>query len=228
MTKSRNILKPRAQWTPEQIAMVVELYPHQKTEKIAQMVDKTSMQVYCKAASLGLKKTPEYMNSPDACRLRRGGNIGAEYRFQKGQVPPNKGIKGISYPGMVPTQFKPGSKPKNWMPIGSERYSKGGYLQRKLTDTGYPPRDWVSAHSILWRQHYGDIPVAHRVCFKDGNKQNIVIENLELVSIADVMRRNTIHNLPKPLKEVIQLTGYIKRRINTRRRKDEQRASGTK
>ncbi len=221
MTKIRNILKPRAKWTPEQIAMVIELYPHHKTEKIAQLVEKTPEQVYCKAACLGLKKTPEYLASPDACRLRSGCNIGKQYQFQKGLVPHNKGKKGISYPGTEATQFKPGSKPKNWKPIGSERYIKEGYLQRKMTDTGYPPRDWVAVHRLLWQEHHGEIPDDHYIRFKDGNKRNIAIENLEMVSTVENMRANSMHTVyPKELAQLAQLRGAIQRKINRRMKED--------
>lgn len=108
-------------------------YPHEKTERIAADIGMTLQQVYHKARSMGISKTPEYRASPDAQRLRRGDNVGAAYRFPKGHVPANKGAKGISYPGMEATQFKKGQKSFNWMPLGSERHSKGGYLQRKMT-----------------------------------------------------------------------------------------------
>ena len=57
MTKSRNIIKPRAIWTPDQLALCKKLYPHNKTEKIAPQIDKTAVQVFSKAAWLCLKKT---------------------------------------------------------------------------------------------------------------------------------------------------------------------------
>ncbi|EMM6737362.1 HNH endonuclease, partial [Pseudomonas aeruginosa] len=40
------------------------------------------------------------------------------------------------------TRFKKGQKPHTWLPVGSTRISADGYLQRKISDTGYPPRDW--------------------------------------------------------------------------------------
>lgn len=44
-------------------------------------------------------------------------------------------------------------------------------------------------------------------------------ENLELVTRADVLRRNSVHNLPKELATTIQLLGALKRQI--RRRSDD-------
>ena len=218
MTKSRGILRLKLVWTVQMIEEVRRRYPHEKTEKIALDIGAKLHQVYRKASRLGLKKTQAYLDSPDACRLRRGDKVGVSYRFPKGHVPANKGVKGINYEGCIATQFKKGQKPHSWLPIGSERFSKEGYLQRKITETGYPPRDWRGVHILLWEEHRGPIPKNHIVAFKDGNKNNIVIENLECISKAENMRRNSINNLPESLREVIQLKGAITRRITCHER----------
>lgn len=214
MTKSRNMNKPRAVWTDEQTAIVRARYPNEKTETIALDVGKTTEQVFRRAITLGIKKTESYLASPDACRLRRGEHVGLATQFKKGSVPVNKGVKGIRYPGTEATQFKKGEHPHTWLPIGSERWSSDGYLRRKMTDTGYPPRDWVAVHILLWQARHGAIPKGHKVVFKDGDKKNIAPENLDLLTNAEMMKRNSVHNLPKELKQVIQLTGALKRRIN--------------
>lgn len=225
MTKSRGIRAPEVFWTIEQEAVLQARYPHEKTEKIATDLGKSLRKVYAKANRMGLKKTPEYMASPDAQRLRRGDNVGAAYRYPKGHVPFNKGAKGISYPGCQGTQFKPGQKPHTWTPIGTERLSKGGYLQRKMADTGCTRRDYVAVHHLLWIEHNGPIPQGHAVAFKDGNKQHITLDNLELVSRAELMRRNSYHtNYPKEVARLIQLRGALQRKIN-RRIKDEKPAA---
>ncbi|MDE3023145.1 MAG: HNH endonuclease [Pseudomonadota bacterium] len=173
--------------------------------------------IYKKATALGLKKTREYLDSPDACRLRRGDNVGVATRYKKGNVPANKGTKRPGYSigrgRMAETTFKKGEKTSTWLPIGSTRLMDG-YQQRKMTDTGYPPKDWVGVHILLWQELHGPIPAGHVVVFKDGNKEHIEFDNLELLCRADLMRRNSIQNLPKPLKEVIQLNGALKRKIN--------------
>lgn len=218
MTKSRGILLPRQFWTAEQIDTLRARYPHEKTAKLAAELGVSIGRVYAKAAELSLKKTPEYYASPDACRLRRGDNIGVAFRFQKGHVPANKGQKGFNHPGMQATQFKKGQRPHTWHPIGSERHSKEGYLQRKLTDTGVTRRDYVPVHHIVWREAGRDIPKGFHLSFKDGNKANITLENLELVSYAEMMKRNSFHNYPKEIAQIIQLRGAVNRQINRRNR----------
>ena len=116
--------------------------------------------------------------------------------------------------GIQATQFKPGRRPHTWRPIGSERTSPDGYKQRKVSDTGYPPRDWIGLHCLLWREHHGDIPAGHIVVFRDRNKQHIHIGNLELISRAEHCRRNSIHNYPPELKDAMRALGKLKRTIN--------------
>lgn len=113
---------------------------------------------------------------------RNGWKSGRDGRFQKGHVPSPKAIN--SKPNR--TSFKKGNRPHNWKPVGSERWS-GGYLQRKLTDTGYPPRDWVCVHHIVWREHHGEIPKGHKVLFRDSDPSNCYdVTNLMLVSDAEL------------------------------------------
>lgn len=219
MTKSRGILGPRHRWTPLQVEALRAWYPHTKTAKVAEALGITIGLVNRKAYSLGLKKTPEYMASDDACRLRRDSKAGLLRRFPKGNTPWNKGVKGVSYPGMVATQFKKGQHPHTWKPIGAERLSKEGYLQRKMADTGCTWRDYVAVHRIIWLEAGREIPAGYALAFKDGDKTHITLDNLELVSRADLMKRNTIHNLPEELKEVLKLKGALNRRITCHERR---------
>jgi hypothetical protein len=124
---------------------------------------------------------------------------------------------------MAETQFKPGVRPHTWKPIGSRRLTKDGYLQRKISDTGYPPRDWVGEHILLWAKAHGPIPKGHALIFKDRNKSNICLDNLELITRRELMRRNTIHNYPPELVDVIRLGAALKRQL---RRLNEKQNDG--
>lgn len=111
---------------------------------------------------------------------RMGLRTGRTGCFEIGSTPFNAGTKGVMKANE--TSFKSGSKPHNWNPIGAERISKDGYLQRKITDTGSTKDDFVEVHRLLWESINGKIPDGHIVIFIDGNKSNIDISNLELVS----------------------------------------------
>ena len=88
----------------------------------------------------------------------------------------------------------------------------------KLADDGYSPMDWIPLHRVEWERLNGPLPDGYIVLFADGDKRNFAAHNLVAVSKADNMRRNTIHNLPAPLKGAIQVLGQLKRRINERAR----------
>jgi hypothetical protein len=115
---------------------------------------------------------------------------------------------------MAETQFRKGSRPHTWQPIGATRITDDGYLQRKVTDTGYTPRDWVGEHVLLWTAAHGAPPPGHAVIFRDGDKRHVSLENLELVSRADLMRRNSIHAvLPPGLKAAVFQLGILRRAL---------------
>lgn len=208
---------------PDLRAAFAALYPHVPTQDLAKAAGITLAQAYRLATSLGLKKSDTYLASPHACRLRRGDGVGKASRFQPGHTTWNKGMKGLDIGGKE-TRFKPGVRhglaAKLYQPIGTERISKEGYLQRKVNDDLPLQRRWRAVHVILWEETHGPVPPKHHVSFKDGDKRNIVISNLELVSFAEMCRRNSVHRLPPEIKEVTMLRGQIRATITKRNKKE--------
>ena len=223
----------RVPWQPEEIEIVRRAYPHNRTEKIARVLGRSLTTVYQQAQKLGLKKSPEYLASPDSCRLRRGDEVGKPYRFKKGQVPANKGLRRPGWaPGrMATTQFKKGAMAgaaqHNYVPIGTLRV-KDGVLARKVTDDPalYPARRWVPVHRMAWEAVHGPVPAGHVVRFLDGKKtlveSEITVDRLELVTLAENMRRNTLHRYPKDVVALVQLRGRLNRKINKITRRSKQ------
>ncbi len=128
--------KGRKDWNAADRWMLRTFYPHVRTAIVAQRLNTTIAATYRQAKILGLHKSQAYLDSPDACRLRRGDNVGAGTRFTKGHVSANKGLRRPGYaPGrMRETQFKKGLQPHNTMPLWSFRFVDG-YLMLK---TGAP------------------------------------------------------------------------------------------
>jgi hypothetical protein len=202
-------------YTPEDEFIVRKLYPRTSNAEIAEIIGRTPRNVGQFARKLGLKKSPAYIE-----RAKPG-------QFHRGQTPPNKGLRRPGWaPGrMASTQFKtgrPASEARNYVPVGSLRVTKDGYLERKVTDDAsvYPARRWVAAHRLVWEAAHGPIPAGHVAVFKPGCRttdvERITPDAVELVTRAELMRRNTFHRLPPELREVIQLTGALKRKINNR------------
>jgi len=72
---------------------------------------------------------------------------------------------------------------------------------------------WTTLHRILWEDARGPIPKGLKLRFKDGDKLNVELGNLELISHGDLLRRNSIHNFPPVLRSTINVLGQLKRRI---------------
>ena len=104
--------------------------------------------------------------------------------FKKGSTPWNKGLKG--YMGANKTSFKKGTIPPNQVPIGTESITKGGYIKVKVGE----PNKWKLKQRYIYEQHYGEIPKDCNVIFADKNIRNFDINNLVLVSKAEMLILN--------------------------------------
>jgi hypothetical protein len=203
--------KPRRVYSATEMEYVAKHYSNNYAKDIAPAIGLTELHVYRIAAKLGLKKDPEFLKKELARQGEKLTKMSIHTRFKKGQVPFNKGQK-VSremYDKMKASMFKPGHKPKNYMPIGSERIEKqDGYVQVKVKRA-----TWVFKHRVIWEKHFGPIPQNHMVIFKDGNKRNFDIDNLALITLQENMQRNTIHNYPEELVDTMKLLKKLKRKI---------------
>ena len=96
---------PRRFWNALEEAYLVDAYPDTPTAELALALRRPVRAIYQKALALGLKKSPSYLASPHACRLRRGDDIGASHRFQPGAKPWNAGLKGWTAGGRSAEQW---------------------------------------------------------------------------------------------------------------------------
>lgn len=209
-------------WTPVDHAELRELYPHIRTDAVARILGRSTCSINWQVTKLGLKKTPEYLASPDACRFRRGGEVGKAYRFRPGQPPPNNGLRrpGWFSGRMRETQFKKGSRSgasaAHHVPIGSTRLVEG-YVMLKVADVPNVPYtvNWKLLHALNWERANGrPLPADHCLRFRDRNRQNCELGNLELITRRENMRRNSLHNYPKPIVRAVLARGALNRRIN--------------
>ncbi|MDP9666287.1 UNVERIFIED_ORG: hypothetical protein J2W16_004043 [Pseudomonas cremoricolorata] len=200
-------------WTDAEVARLRELYSDTPMPNLVCTFNRPDHAIYNKAHALGLARSAEYLASDHACRLRREDSPGIEHRFKPGQDPWNKGLKGLQIGGEA-TQFRKGNRPHTWLPVGTERVTEDGIRQLKVCDDGPSHRRWKSVHSLLWEEAHGEIPSGHLVVFRDRNPQHIELDNLELVTRAENMRRNTIHRYPPELKSTIRQLSKLKRAIS--------------
>lgn len=199
-------------WSPAQDDMMREFYPDfSMAEMKTALINKSQRAIYDRANKLKVHKSQTFLDSPKACRLRRGDEIGKAYRFKKGQTSWNKGMKGLNCGGEQ-TQFKKGCKPPNYRPVGTIR-EVDGYLEIKMAEG---MRQWKQLNRVIWERCNGPIPKNMNVTFLDGNKKNLEITNMALMTKSENMKRNMIHNYPKDIVQLVQLQGAINRQINKR------------
>lgn len=116
----------------------------------------------------------------------KSGIVGGQ--FKKGQIPFNKGKKMTpeQYEKCKATMFKKGNIPANHKSIGSERYNSRDGILIKVQD-GQLKKNWMPKSRYIHEQAYGKIPKGYKVIFADGNNKNFDLDNLVLVSDAELL-----------------------------------------
>ena len=133
---------------------------------------------------------------------------GLSGRFVKGQKSWNSGTKGLTHANSG--SFKKGNSPANKRELGSERICpKDGYILVKVEQenpyTGHKTR-YRHKQIVVWELANGAIPKGMNLRFKDGDKLNVDIDNLELVSKALNLRlnKNQMNAAPDEVKPTIR------------------------
>ena len=170
-TKGVKNKKPQHRWTDEEKEYLASIVKGKTYKELLALMNE--------------KFDYEFSSQQIESALRRynlkTGNTG---QFKKYQEPWNKGLKG--YIGANKTSFKKGTIPPNYKPVGTERFAKDGYIEVKVKD----PNVWELKHRYIYKKHYGKIPKGYNVIFADKNISNFDIDNLILVSKAEMLILN--------------------------------------
>lgn len=136
-------------------------------------------------------------------------------RFKKGQIPPNKGKKGICHPGAVRTQFKKGNIPPNIAEKYSIVKSTDGFWKIKIGNVN----EWEMLSHFLWRCNYPDDPIdpkTERIIYIDGNAENCNLQNLVKVTTYELLQLNRCYsdlNTNKELRKVALMKIRLQKKI---------------
>ena len=163
---------PRHIWSDEEKQYLAEITPGRGYKEIQSMMS-------CK---FGFDYTHHQIKG---AITRNKLNTGRTGRFEKGHATWNKGTKGLTKANV--TSFKKGQKSHNYKPVGSERITKDGYCEIKVSDTG---RRWRPKHVLIYEKHHGKVPKGSAVIFLDGDKRNFDIDNLYLVTRSQLAMLN--------------------------------------
>lgn len=167
-------------FTQEQTACVRKAYRDHKAPTVAAMVNET----------FGLSITTQQMRT-----FLKNHKITCDRSgcFAPGVKPWNKGTHFTAGGRSAETRFRKGIRPRTWVPIGTEVTDRDGYVKRKTRDRLEPGQsrfNWQYVHVLLWEQHHGPRPKHHAVVFRNGDQSDIRIENLALVSRAELLYLN--------------------------------------
>jgi hypothetical protein len=202
----------RRKWTKEELEYVKLNYSDRYTKDIADAINRSPRAVYQAAINLNVRKSPEFIKISLEREAEKLKILGAASRFKPGNISHNKGQKMSKemYEKCKKTFFTKGHKPANTKLKGDERMHEG-YTYVKIED-----RNWRLKHRLIYENVHGPIPADSIVIFKDNNLTNFDINNLEVITKAENMLRNTIHQYPEPIQQIIKLNNKLKKQINAK------------
>lgn len=150
--------------TDEQETLMKELVPGRTAEELTDAVNE-------------MLDTDFTISQITALKARRKWKSGVDRTFKKGEKAWNKGMKGLNLGGDA-GWFKKGNKPPQYLPIGTEKVTKDGYIKVKIAH----PSTWDMKQRLVWEKYHGEIPDGHVIIFKDKDIKNLDIDNLLMVS----------------------------------------------
>lgn len=214
----------RRAWTDVERTVLRELYREYSAEECAAAIGRTTRSVINQVRRLGLRKSPEWIAACARERTLQPGHGSRAGRFLPGLVPWNKGQRFDPGGRSAQTRFRSGERSGRaaelHKPVGYE-VVREGQLWRKVTDEHRNARsrsNFKPVSVIVWESANGPVPAGHIVRFRDGMATTvaaeITLDRLELVTRAENMRRNSIHNYPPEVVSLVQLRGALNRKIN--------------
>lgn len=187
----------RHPWTQRQLDYLRQHYADTPMDVLMKHTGHPKKSIWRLASAMGLHKSREFLQECGRRSSQHPASIA--HRFQKGIKPWNKGLEEWQIRSQDAiercrkTQFKPGNSPHNTKPVGYERVNEEGYILIKVEEG----RKMVLKHRWVWKQAYGKIPAGYNVMFRDGNRQNCSLDNLELVSRSEAARRQVLAETPE-------------------------------
>ena len=200
-------MKMGTKWKPHEIELLKQHYSDKTIKELCEILKRSERSIYSQANFLCLKKSDEHIKKILELEAERLRSFGNQFRFQKGQKPWNKDVKG--YMGANVTSFKKGNKPHNTKQVGDTRIDgKDKFLLVKVAD-----RQWIRKEILIWESVHGKVPKGYVVRVKNPALNKYDINNLMLISWAENLKLNTIHRYPKDLQQTIRALKKLKKAI---------------
>ena len=147
-------------------------------------------------------------------------------RFQKGHTPFSKGKKWDEY--MSPesqarsrmTTFKKGHTPHNTQPLGSISIMVG-YWVMKVSHTGNQHQKWKFLHRLLWEKEKGPIPKGMNVVFRNGDRNDIRMENLMLMDRKEMARYTPVDDSEPEMQRFSEMVARVAAKVAEKMKGEE-------
>lgn len=217
-TANLRLFGKRFRFSVEQIEILKAEYPTRTAKDLAAQFGCTEHAIHNKAMELKIRKSSEWIAERTRQVVANPAHPGRRTRFQKGCTPHNKGKKMPTVGRMAETQFKSGNLPPTTLPVGAMVIDDEGYTKIKIA----MPNNWQFYQRYLWERQTGEkIRPGFVVVFKDGDRKNFALDNLEMISRSELARRNKakFDDYPLELRQAIYALAWLKRRINRKTKK---------
>lgn len=206
-------------WTDSELEALKLLYPDFSCKEVADVLGCSTKRVYQKAAETGIKKSADFLKTSYSGRLTKTRLRGIEYRFKKGHVPQNKGLKWTDFmsekgrENSLKTAFKRGNTPHNTKADGviSVRRDKNNHTYKYIR---LAQGIWKPLHVHNWEQTFGPVAEGFIVVFKTSDRMNCELDNLELITRREHMARNSIKRYPVELRQAMKALKKLTHELN--------------
>lgn len=201
------------------VEQLIRMYPSHDTADLAAMFGLSPQQVALKAASLGVRKTPEFIARLQQEQIEKI----KKYQYKAGDTSWNKGKKGLIpiTDAMRSSMFRKGHTPLNTKFDGCVvvRPDKRGVPQKFIRVSA---KRWESLARWNYRHHIGPISKGKVIRFRDGDSLNCEPENLECITNTLNMLLNSKRGYSRPVAEVKEVICHIKKEIKERHEKQDE------
>lgn len=167
--------------------------------------------IHSMAKKLHVKKTAEWRREKmRQIQLLRPTEKTVATRFCNGHVPVNKGKPyQVADGANIGTRFQKGHRPWTWVPVGTIGINKGYYMI-KVRDESTSGRNFIPLHRAVWMANGRDIPAGCTITFRNGDRTDLRLDNLECISRRELARRNSLHQrYPPELRDAARVISVL-------------------
>ncbi len=172
-------------WPPEVAQIVFENYKGRSRAEMAELLKEKTGRDYTPMQIKGFMGRHK-LDSGITGRFEKGTPA-----WNKGKTWDELGIPEESQRRSRLTCFKKNSVSPNTCPLGTIKKTDDGYLIIKVRSKGTQWERWKLLHRKVWEEHNGPIPPGMVIAFKDGDRTNVDINNLFIMSQAENVTMNT-------------------------------------